>query len=301
MDTLLEFSLKSYPLIKNVGFVKVKDMWKHPDRIFDFNVFIFVKEGSLEFYEDGKEYYINENETYILKSGIHHWGEEKTKPGTSWYYIHYYDNTPERDYELFNDKHSPIAGKFITPEKYNCYINIAQHIKVDNPVVIIELLEHIWNIYRSGDPYRQFSIGLYTMDLFIKLHRLSGERKRLSKADITVKKIIEYLENYIIKFQKEKINVQDIANELNMNYCYLCNVFKQKTGMGILNYVNKLKIHQATKLLIETNLNISQIADKLGYQNVYYFSRVFKKFMGVSPSEYIKQIYVENQGRIGLP
>jgi AraC-like DNA-binding protein len=60
--------------------------------------------------------------------------------------------------------------------------------------------------------------------------------------------------------------------------------------MTIVDYINKYRLEQSKHLLMESNYNITQIADMLGFTSIHYFSRQFKSHFGISPSEYIKTI-----------
>lgn len=78
---------------------------------------------------------------------------------------------------------------------------------------------------------------------------------------------------------------------MEMNYCYIGRLFKAETGVSINQYYMKLKVNQAINLLHTSELNISQISDRLNYPNPYYFSKVFKKITGMSPKAYKKHMY----------
>ena len=63
-------------------------------------------------------------------------------------------------------------------------------------------------------------------------------------------------------------------------------VFRTKTGYATVEYFLRLKVQRACELLETTDLQINQISRKLGYEDQYYFSRLFKKFMDISPQQY---------------
>ena len=65
-------------------------------------------------------------------------------------------------------------------------------------------------------------------------------------------------------------------------------LFKEIYGMSPIKYINEIRTERARGLIANSNLSLSQIAEKVGYGDVYYFSRVFKKIAGVSPSAYKK-------------
>ena len=63
-------------------------------------------------------------------------------------------------------------------------------------------------------------------------------------------------------------------------------MFKEQTGYPPLQYINKLRIERAKQLLADAGLSVSECAETLGFTDVNYFSRLFRKFTGVSPSKY---------------
>ena len=73
-----------------------------------------------------------------------------------------------------------------------------------------------------------------------------------------------------------------------LNKDYLSNLFKKETGISFSDYVNLQRIKKAQELLTETHLRTYQIAQQVGFQDESYFSRVFKKIVGMRPGEYRK-------------
>lgn len=71
-----------------------------------------------------------------------------------------------------------------------------------------------------------------------------------------------------------------------LNHIYLGQLFKKETGLSLNDYINKVRINKAKKLLKETGAMVYEIADQVGFSDSQYFSTVFKKIVGVSPKEY---------------
>ena len=63
-------------------------------------------------------------------------------------------------------------------------------------------------------------------------------------------------------------------------------MFKKATGAGITDYITKLKMEEAKDLLLTGNQKIYEISDEVGYDSAFYFSKVFKKYTGMSPKEF---------------
>jgi len=101
---------------------------------------------------------------------------------------------------------------------------------------------------------------------------------------IAIRKAISYInDNYT-----NRISLQEVAQYTCLSPNYLSQLFKQETGKSFLEYMTQCRVEAAKKLLVQSNLTISEIAFKLGYDMPSYFSEVFKKSEGITPSQYRK-------------
>lgn len=96
--------------------------------------------------------------------------------------------------------------------------------------------------------------------------------------------------NYINENYKVNMTLDELCFLSGTNKTTLCSNFKMIYGETIISYVNRLRVKEAKRLLREGELNLTQIAEKIGYSSVHYFSRIFKQYEKVSPSDYIKTI-----------
>lgn len=101
---------------------------------------------------------------------------------------------------------------------------------------------------------------------------------------------IEQVISYIKKNMPGEVTLQDTAAAVHLNPSYLSQLFKQQTKINFIDYVLNLRMEEAQKLLSTTTLRISEIADRLGYQDTSYFSHSFKRMVGLTPSEFRKEI-----------
>ncbi|MBM7685459.1 response regulator [Defluviitalea raffinosedens] len=92
----------------------------------------------------------------------------------------------------------------------------------------------------------------------------------------------------VLKNSEDKLSLTFIAEKLYMHKNYISEVFKQKTGMSIKQYLTRIKMERAKVLIAEGRLKIYEISDMLGYKDVEYFSKIFKKYTGMTPSQFNK-------------
>lgn len=101
------------------------------------------------------------------------------------------------------------------------------------------------------------------------------------------KEIIEVM-HYIDTHIGEKITLNSIATQINMNESYISRLFKSETGMNIIHYINMIKMEKAKELLKEKNMIVKDVAYALGFEEQSYFNRMFNKYFGINPKEYKK-------------
>ena len=121
----------------------------------------------------------------------------------------------------------------------------------------------------------------------LSIHNLKMPDTTASIADnALVNKINDYLEKNLYY----PLNLQEVCEHFNLSKSYLCKIYKDYTSQGIMKHFTDLKIKEAKKLLRQDELNISQIADILGYSGIHNFTRSFKSGTGFSPTEYKKKL-----------
>lgn len=139
--------------------------------------------------------------------------------------------------------------------------------------------------------------------LLIKQQKFITKEALLSQFETEVKRIFDILEKYmllskdnvvrqasryVVEHVDEKIGLTLISNTLGISKNYFCSLYKQETGDNFLNYVTKTKIQRAKYLLKEKNMRIYEVCNYLGYTDTTYFTKLFKKYCGITPNEYKK-------------
>lgn len=140
----------------------------------------------------------------------------------------------------------------------------------------------------AGDQTVLIRLELMLIEL-IRLDESFAERPRafLKKEiieDDLCFKIVEYMEAHLY----EKLSMDELSKNLSFSKSYISKRFASTCGYSIVDYFNTMKINEAKRMIRETNKNFVEIADLLMLSNSHYFSTLFKKYAGMTPTQYKK-------------
>lgn len=252
------------PAVLECNFLVCHSPFVHAERTVPFNVLIYVTAGQITVTEDEVDYAVNAGEMLFLKSGVHHYGRKLIKTGTSWYYVHF--TLPESESD---------GGDILTiPKKRTGLVHSG----------IEETLEEFTGQYTGRTTASEWKIDASFFSLLCDIafypQRIFRQRTTLAE------KLSEYLRKHI----SEPFDSRSLESEFNLTGKYLELVFKREMHVSLQKYHTDLKIAEARRLLRATFFSIKEISGKLGYSDMLYFSRTFRKACGMSPSSYRKLI-----------
>lgn len=122
-----------------------------------------------------------------------------------------------------------------------------------------------------------------------KLSRLKKEIEKVEERSEGTSTLLVQIEQYIEQNYKNKITLDEIATALHVNRSYLSRFYKNKTGVNLFDAILNKRIEAAKDFLRNTDMRTYEISEAVGVEDAGYFSKMFKKFAGVSPKEYRKQ------------
>lgn len=225
---------------------------------------IYVMKGAGAIRIDGRPYQLQPRQFYLLAPGKKHafWNDQAEKLITF-----------EVKFE-FSDSNF-TAEMAILPECLNAG---------DTPVLSV-----LSNIRREFNGKRADSselIALQMQEVFLYLQRCANAsgQKTVHGDSEDLAEVIEYLE----KNPDSGLSLQELAQIACLEKTYFLKKFKRITGLTPMIYLRNQKLKKAKDLLIYSDMNITQVSEALGFQSVHYFSRLFSKETGVSPSQYKK-------------
>ncbi len=93
---------------------------------------------------------------------------------------------------------------------------------------------------------------------------------------------------YMLEHMSERLTLEQLAERMHMSRSHIIELFKEHTGYTPIDYFIHLKVQKSCRMLDQTDMSINEIALQIGYEDPFYYSRIFKKVMGMSPRDYRK-------------
>ena len=261
---LIITSCGTYRLYKQPKF----STWRPRGRV-DFQL-LYISVGRAHFYIEGEEKIVTAGHMILYRPKETQIYEYYSEDKTEVYWVHFTGGDVSnilRSYGLTKDKKIFCCGSDLEYKNhFRAMIQELQMCKDDYP----EMLE------------------IHLRQIFIKLHRYFST---VSKADNS--QIVEDIDKAMLYFTEhynENICIEDYAKKHNMSISWFIRNFKEYTGSTPMQYILAKRIYNAEALLQNSHYNITEISNIIGYDNPLYFSRIFKKVKGISPTEYRKHI-----------
>lgn len=187
---------------------------------------------------------------------------------------------------------------YSTIQKYGFFdyeANEALHLSPSEEETIWDLFYKIKSEYLNNQDEYSRDIMLTHIDSILKYSQRYYKRQFLNRIPIsgtTVSKFSEILKQYFEsgKLQNEGLpTVKYMADELSLSARYLSDLLKQETGKTALDHIHVALINEAKNILLSTDKTVTETAFELGFENPPYFSRLFKKVVGITAKEYREQ------------
>ena len=199
--------------------------------------------------------------------------------------------TPDQQHSQFADESVSVCYITIGFDMNYPHTELFEDVVFDSDTEIKRLLEKIFKENETQSIYSNDLILCYLKEIIIRLIRSHSLMNILTKADHASKSYIEndissYVMEYIKKNIHKKLTVGEIAKSIPVNASYLSTLFKHTTGMTLIEYIGQQKLDKAKDYIRSGKYTFTQIAEMLSFNSVHYFSKLFKKQFGITPSEY---------------
>ena len=122
--------------------------------------------------------------------------------------------------------------------------------------------------------------------------KISMFRKETSVDDMPKERTIVGITRYLQEHMGEDLSLNSLAEEFHLNSGYISQLFKSEIGVGFLSYLTGIRIEQAKKLLLSTDLSVTEISSRVGYGDYRVFTKVFKKTESVTPTRFRREFLI---------
>lgn len=254
--------------VKKIGFnPQLKYHYIEKDKGVDYYLLFFCTAGEGWYTIEGKTYTIRANQYIILPPHTpYRYGASQKNPWST-YWIQFSGQTASCYYDSFHVKEiSPLADSRLQDR--------------------IQLFEEIYSNLELSYHSNHYIYASVCLGYFLGSFRYPEQFSRIKSVNIadvgTSEKAIHFMRENV----ENNLQLKDIAGHFNLSPSHFSALFLKATGQSPIKYYISLKMEKACQYLELTNLKISEIYPKLGFQNSSYFSKMFIKVMGISPTKY---------------
>lgn len=182
-----------------------------------------------------------------------------------------------------------MGGEFV--KKVFSKIDFAANnyvLKIKQMDQINQAFSHIFNesemeLNQSAELMRVNAYIYIILSILIKEYCVEDAPAGVLKQESQIKKVRQYLD---INYANPNVSIAKVAEHFYFNPAYLSRAFKNIVGISPKKYIIQLRMRRAVELLKNNSFSISQIANALGYENQFYFSKEFRDYYGTQPSKY---------------
>lgn len=255
--------------IRGVYRYKIKAGSKGSERAAPYPGFIFPLSGSSEYYFNNTPYRLSKETVFHGSGGGIIQKEVLGKSPWEFIVILYEPYTEPSDFELVNTH-------FIIP--------------INQSPLLLDMLYQIHRVAQLPDGFSEFQVETLARRIFEETF-LCARNQNYEDAQALFETVVEYIHNHYM----EPLSVGFLAEQNNVNENRLSYVFQKYAGMGPGEYLSNYRLNRAKDLIITSSIPINKISNQVGYPDSLYFSRIFKKHFGLSPTT-----FRENSGKIHI-
>lgn len=244
--------------------------------------------GTYEVLLNGNAYLFEEGDLVIINSKEVHQINTTSRKGGQYIVLRF---EPEIVYNTMFQNHLQL--KYALP----FILETAKHQKVIKrkeieatfiPKLLDEILEEFKEQTYGYELAIKNGIGRIFLWILRYFHKLGSEITLDSTIDGEMMVRLQPAFDYALAHYDEELSVVELAKLCNMSYSYFSRTFNEAIGMNFSEYLSRIRITEAEKLLISTTLNITEVAGRVGFNNTSYFIKLFQKYKNTSPKQFRK-------------
>jgi YesN/AraC family two-component response regulator len=290
------------PKISLVNIAHITPPYVHKKRRADEYIMYVIIGGVMYLRENGIEYELSTGDVILLDPSYYHEGMKASE--CEYYYIHFRHEKMDR-YEVSDlieskknwvmMRSNALQSNSMDYETYDESLMLPKYFHYENQGSFIKL-KYILNeaIEENKTHLEGYKIkcSCKILEAMVLMERYfvssCMENFDIGKAKTYTK--VEAILNYINAEHKRNLSSEFLEEKFTCNFDYMNRIFRQTTGSTIFAYLNRVRIDHAKELLLTTSLSVGEIGEQVGFLDIYYFSKVFKKHTGFAPTQFLKSI-----------
>jgi len=296
---MFSYDAEILPQVRLIGHIKYREKWMHFSRCIDEYVAYIMVDGNMYLEEAGVQYHLRKHDMLILEPGLEHKGYQGA--ACDYYYIHFKSNgiaivSKESEEALFEElvekrKISLLSNNLEEGNSIDSITCLPKTFTLSSDRNYMAMLKSdVMKYYTRKEQYKRLtSANIHSFFLELSQDYLSAYLMKENENVTHVKKsslVAENVLHYLNVNYSMKINSKMIEEKFEVNFDYLNRIFNAITGETIFQYLTKVRINQAEELIRTTNLPFGEIGYLVGIEDQFYFSKLFKKITGLTPTGY---------------
>lgn len=304
-ETYFSFPKNELPDIRLVNTVTIDLPYVHFRRQPSEYILYMILDGVMYLTEGTVEYTLKPGDMIILDPSRIHYGRKASR--CYYYYIHFQFSTIKECHMTSKEYHQILTKQRITvssPKKEkntdDSVLILPKYIHLSsNSLQQLEHLAHNVQIFfHTPIEFHDQQAQCALLSLFYKWEQLMTDHV-IEKAPVDIDYLVPQLIAYLKIYYYDNLSSEQLEKHFHRNFDHLNRKFKKATGYTIFQWLNHFRISEAKKLLAAGYYSQAQIAEQTGFSNEFYFSRVFKRITGITPTEYKKSF--TNRHPLQLP
>lgn len=305
MTMYYEINGNILPQVRLADRAVLEPPYVHKTRKPDEYILYVMKKGTLYLSEGGRDYALGEGDIILLDPDFVHRGIRASN--CEYYYVHFRHPQFRRlqadsgflqnGMRLRSESLQEDRGSFGRYRDSWLRFPKMLHMRTGKSyLTVVSLLESAMERNVNQMENYKVACACRIMEAFVEIAReavSAGILEVMPEIPDSSRKVHELL-NYLNANYREHITGSLIEEKFSCNFDYLNRVFRKNIGKTIFVYLNETRIHHAQELLATTSMKVSAIGYRVGFHDESYFSKVFKKYAGVSPAQYEKMVAIRN-------
>ncbi|MGN1291449.1 MAG: helix-turn-helix domain-containing protein, partial [Levilactobacillus brevis] len=222
---------------------------------------------------------VESGEMFVLLPRHHHYSWHAVTENTGYYWLHFYVSGHWEQQTSLVPMRSAIKVPTLHHYTPTETLYLVKHASVQNRERIIQMVKQIFKNSSASEEYGFWQAQQLFIDVLQEIQVQSQQESAMVQLSGQVQR---YLRDHF----NEKITNTTLSRAFHFHPNYLIRTLKATTGLTPTEFLRQYRMEEASKRLLNTNMSETEIASAIGFQNIYYFSTVFKQYTGLSPSQY---------------